>query len=196
MELVRQASAAVQRATWPRERTRASYCRRSPRQVLREGELLFTAPCAELSSLTALGLLEAGLAPTLVLTAIQRALQPVKFQCGLELELEGERWVIGFAIAASYCYRGHFVETKRRPLVLRYDAARVDPERPFLEWLLPGGFDEVASVIPGYDLATDVAQHARRGASRWRYAWSRRKAADAGRAARGGRVPGGAGRWA
>ena len=195
-ELVRQASQVVLRTTWPGARTRASYCRRSPLQVLAEGELVYTAPCAELSSLTALGLLQAGVTPTLVLTAIKRPLQGVKFQCGLECELEGERWVIGFGMAASYCYRGSFVETRRRPTVLRYDAERVDPQRPYLEWLTPGGLDDMPRAIPGYDVEADLRQHARRGASRFRYARQRRRARDPKRAEGRGRVPGGGGRWA
>ncbi|MBX3468063.1 MAG: hypothetical protein KF878_14410 [Planctomycetes bacterium] len=193
-QAVRWAAAAPLRARWPAARVRAGYCARSPRQVLAEGELSFTAPCADLSSLVAARLADEGLAATLVLAGIRRPLSHVKFQCGLEVALDGETWVVGFGVSSTYLYRGRFVETRRRPWVFRAAPARVDPDTPFLAHFEPDGRSGVARRVPGYDLERDLAWHARRqGWLRW--ALARRRAAAEGRAARRGRLPEAGGRW-
>ncbi|MEZ6187302.1 MAG: hypothetical protein R3F62_20110 [Planctomycetota bacterium] len=196
IELVRLVSELPRRERWTRERTWREFGRRSPNEVLRAGEVPYIGPCPELSSLAALALQHNGLEPTLILTGIQRSLQAMKFQTGLEVDLDGERWVIGFAISSSYCYAGRFVETPRRPQVLRQDASRMDPDTPFLAWFDPAGVDALERLLSGYALRPHFAHLASHGASRLRYAWHRRKALDPRRAEGGGRVPGGGGRWA
>src|SRR5688572_6106635 len=54
--LVRWAANGPRRARWSPEQVRAGYCARGPLRILEEGELPFTAPCADLSSLVAVGL--------------------------------------------------------------------------------------------------------------------------------------------
>jgi hypothetical protein len=183
------------RKVWSAPRVRADYCRRSPARLLDDGDLSFTAPCADLSGVCALALARAGLRPTLVLTGIQRPLQGVKFQSGLELELEGRTWVVGFAIATTYLYRGTFVETPRRPIVHRLRPEELDPERAFLDYFEPDGLDGLARRVPGYDLERDLRYHARKN-NRLGFALSRRKASSPGRHTRRGRLPGAGGRWA
>lgn len=191
-ELVRWAANAPLRGRWPDERVAAGYCARSPAEILAEGTLPWTAPCADLTSLVALGLVAAGLEPCLVLTGIRRPLQSVKFQCGIELELEGRTHVIGFGVSNTWLYPGSFVETKRRPWVLRRRLPEHDPSRAFLTWFEAEGRAGLAARIPGYDLARDLALHQRQGASLVRYRLARWKAS---RAARPGRVAGAGGRW-
>ena len=172
-----------------------TYCTRSPREVLAEGELGFTTPCHDLSAITAIGLERVGLRPTLVLGAIKRPLSPWKFQCGLELELESATWVIGFGESSTYFYRGHFTETRRRPVVIRRrPEGDLDPEQSFLSWLTPGGRGGLAALIPAYGLRVDLLSHAWRQ-TRLHYARARRRARDEARAARLGRLDGAGGRW-
>ncbi len=192
---VRWAAGAPLRVRWAAARVRAGYCARSPDQVLAEGELPFTAPCADLSSLVALRLDQAGLRPTLVLGGIRRPLAHVKFQCGLEVDLEGATWVVGFGVSSTYLYVGRFVETPRRPWVFRARPARIDPGAPFLSYFEDDGRAGLARRVPGYDLETDLAWHA--GRQGWlRYALARRRARGEARARRAGRLPDASGRWA
>lgn len=193
--LVQWVANGPRRARWTPDRLQAGYCARAPLAVLAEGELPFTAPCADLSSLVAVGLDRAGLRPTLVLGGIARPLSHVKFQCGLEVEVEGVTWVVGFGVSSTYLYPGRFVETRRRPWVFRTRPASIDPATPFLAWFEAGGRDGLTGRIPGYDLAVDLRWHAaRQGALRF---WlARRKARAEDRAARADRVAGAPGRWA
>lgn len=192
-QVVRWAAEAPLRARWSREQVRAGYCARSPRQVLESGEVSFTAPCADLSSLVAVALDELGLRPTLVLGGIRRPLSHVKFQCGLEVEVEGTTWVVGFGVSSTYLYPGRFVETKRRPLVLRATPAAIDADAPFLAHFDEAGRAGVARRVPGYDLERDLAWHARRQG--WlRYTLARRRAQSEARGRRPDRVEV-TGRW-
>jgi len=194
--LVRWAAALPLRVRADAAGVRAGYCSRSPSRIAAEGTLIYTAPCADLSSLVAVGLEASGLRPTLVLTGIARPLQPVKFQSGLEVDLDGATWVVGFGIAATYLYAGRFVETPRRPLVFRArPEGRLDPDVPFLEHFEPDGRAGVARRVAGYDLERDLRDHARRQ-GRLRFAWTRRKARSAARARRPGRLADAGGRWA
>ena len=192
--MVRWAARRVRRVRWSGSELRARYCRRGPAEVIASGELHFTAPCADLSALVACGLQEGGARPTLVLGGITRAWRPVKFQCGLEVEVGGEVWVVGFAIAATYCYVGRFEPTRRRPYVHRVQPQEVDPERPFLAYFEAGGVDEVERRVPGYDWERDMRDHVRRS-GRWAYGRQRRLAGDPRRAEGRGRLEGGAGVW-
>jgi hypothetical protein len=191
--IVTWAAEAPLRVRWSAAEVRAHYCARSPRQVLEAAELGFTSPCADLSSLVAVALAELGLRPTLVLGGIRRPLSHVKFQCGLEVELGDARWVVGFGVSSTYLYPGAFVETRRRPIVLRARPARIDPDVPFLAHFGDRGREDVARSVSGYDLERDLAWHAARQG--WlRYRWARRRASSAARAHRADRilVPG---RW-
>jgi hypothetical protein len=189
--IVRQVAGA-RRARWDVARLEAGYCARAPRDV--QGEVPFTAPCADLSGVTACALSAAGLRPTLVLGGIARALRPVKFQCGLEVDQGGQTWVVGFGVSTTYLYPGRFVETRRRPWVFRVAPDRLDDAVPFLAWFEEGGRTNLARRIPGYDLARDVAWHAaRHGALRWW--WARRQALGRADGARPERLADAAGRW-
>jgi hypothetical protein len=193
--LVRWAANAPLRVRWSPDRVRAGYCARAPRALLEDGELCFTAPCADLSSLVAVALADLGLRPALVLAGIRRPLSHVKFQCGLEVDLAGERWVVGFGVSSTYLYRGRFEETRRRPWVFRAQPARVDDATPFLAHFEAEGRAGVARRVPGYDLERDLAWHAARQG--WlRHALARRRAASEARARTDGRLDAAAGRWA
>src|SRR2546423_298135 len=72
--------ARVERRRFPAEDVRAGYCARTPREVLAQAAVPFTAPCADLGGVAALLLARAGIPVTLVLGGISRALRPVKFQ--------------------------------------------------------------------------------------------------------------------
>lgn len=189
--IVRQAAGA-RRARWDAARLEAGYCARAPRDV--RGEVPFTAPCADLSGVAACALSAAGLRPTLVLGGIARALRPIKFQCGLEVGVGGQTWVVGFGVSTTYLYPGRFVETRRRPWVFRVTPERLDDAVPFLAWFEEGGRAGLFRRIPGYDLARDIAWHAaRQGALRWW--WARRQALGREDGARADRLAEAAGRW-
>lgn len=194
-EAVRWAAAAPLRVRWSSERVREAYCARGPARVVADGDVSFTAPCADLSSLVAWRLSQAGLRPTLVLAGIRRPLAHVKFQCGLEVEADGATWVVGFGVSSTYLYVGRFVETRRRPWVFRARPATIEPDVPFLAYFEEDGRAGVARRVPGYDLEVDLAWHAARQ-GRLRFLLARRRAHGEARARRAGRLPGAPGRWA
>lgn len=194
--LVRWASQAPLRGRWAPELLEREFCARSPAQVRADGTLDWTAPCHDLTSLIGPALLQAGLRPTLVLAGIRRPLQQVKFQCGLEVALPaGPSLVIGFGISCAWLYPGSFVETRRRPWVLRQPLRAWPDDRPLLSWFQPGGRAELGRCFPGYDPPRHVREHVRWSGSYLRWRWARGKARDPGYAARPGRVAGGGGTW-
>lgn len=193
--VVRAAAHEPVRGRWSRARLERDFCARSPRRVAADADLAFTAPCADLSALTAWRLAAAGFAPVPVLCGIRRPLQGTKLQCGLEVEDPGRTWVIGFGVSSVYLYAGRFLPTPRRPWVLRGAPGDVDPDRPFLAWFTPEGRAGVHHLLPGYDLAADVRHHARRNHALGLW-WARRRALDPRRAAHRGCLPDAPGRWA
>ncbi|MBI3726299.1 hypothetical protein HY251_20430 [bacterium] len=161
------------------ETFRGGYGARSPATVIAERYVHFTAPCADLSGVAALLLARAGIETTLVLGGISRAFRPVKFQCGLELELPGENgsltWVVGFGISRSFFYAGRFEPTVRRPWVFRRRPERLDLGSPFLSHFCEGGREELSRVVPGYDLERDLRDHVARS-GRFSFLLARRRA--------------------
>ena len=193
-ELVRWTTNLLLRTCWTGARLRQDFCTRSPRDLLERPEIAFTAPCVDLSGLVAALLAESGLRPTLVLAGIRRPLQTIKFQAGVEVVLEGARWVIGFGVSSTYFYEGRFVETARRPLVLRVRPERLDWDTPLLCWFEPGGRATIDRRIEGYRLEDDLRLHTRKN-HRLGHWLARRTATRAKRAQRAGRLPDAPGRW-
>lgn len=195
--LVRWAANAPLRGHWAAERQRAEFCARTPAQIRADGTLDWTAPCHDLVSLLAPALIQAGLAPTLVLGGIRRPLQPVKFQCGLELVLPGTGTVVvGFGVSCAWLYPGRFEATRRRPWVERTAPLEAwDEQRPLLTWFEPEGRAALARRFAGYDPPRHLQQHLSWSRSLLRWWLARRKARDAAYATRPGRVPGAGGRW-
>ncbi|HZV00136.1 MAG TPA: hypothetical protein VFF73_25690 [Planctomycetota bacterium] len=154
--------ARVARRRYPVEDLRAGYCSRTPREVLAQASVPFTAPCADMSQLAALLLAEQGFDVTLVLGGIKRTFQPVKFQCGLEVELDGASWVVGFNVGRSVLYQGRFQPTPRRPYVFRTRPEALSLDRSFLTYFVPEGREGLRALIPPYDLERDLRDHVRR----------------------------------
>jgi hypothetical protein len=152
----------VARRRFPKEDVRAGYCARSAREVIAQACVPFTAPCADLSAVSALLLSDQGFDATLVLCGIKRAFRPVKFQCGLEVDADGKTWVVGFGIGRSVLYEGRFQPTPRRPWIFRRRPEELSLERSFLSYFDPGGREGLANVVPGYDLERDLRDHVRR----------------------------------
>jgi hypothetical protein len=155
----------VARRRFKTEDLLAGYCARSPREVVAQACVPFTAPCADLSGVAALLLARCKIPTTLVLAGIARPFRPVKFQCGLELDLDGGTWVAGFGIARAVLYRGHFRPTPRRPWVFRRRPPALDLDRPFLAYFHDDARDGLSSLVPGYDLARDLRDHVRRSSA-------------------------------
>src|SRR5207237_297696 len=97
-----------------------------------------------------------------VLGGIRRAFRPVKFQCGLELEIAGATWVVGFGVGRSVLYEGRFQPTSRRPWVFRRRPAELSLDRRFLSYFDDAGREGLARVVPGYDLERALRDHVRR----------------------------------
>jgi hypothetical protein len=157
--------ARVARRRFAPEDVRAGYCSRTPREVLAQAAVPFTAPCADLSGVAALLLARAGVPTTLVLGGIARALRPIKFQSGLELDLEGATWVVGFGIARNAFYEGRFEPTPRRPWVFRRRPSELTLDRPFLSYFDDASREGVCRLVPGYDLERDLRDHVRRSSA-------------------------------
>jgi hypothetical protein len=167
--------ARVTRRRFSPEDIRAGYCSRSPREVIAQASVPFTAPCADLSGVAAHLLAWRGIPVTLVLGGIARLFRPVKFQSGLELDIAGETWVAGFGVARAVLYKGRFEPTRRRPWLFRRRPVTLDLDRPFLGYFDEAAREGLGRVVPGYDLERDLRDHvARSGALAFRLA--RRKA--------------------
>jgi hypothetical protein len=143
--------------------------------VIAQAAVPFTAPCADLGGVAALLCARAGIPVTLVLAGISRPLRPVKFQTGLELDLGGETWVAGFAIARTSFYRGRYEPTVRRPWVFRRRPEELTLDRPLLSYFDENAREGVANLVPGYDLERDLRDHVRRS-GRLSYLLARRRA--------------------
>ncbi len=152
----------VARRRFPAEDVRAGYCARTPREVIAQACVPFTAPCADLSAVSALLLADQGFDATLVLCGIKRSFRPVKFQCGLEVDVASSTWVVGFGIGRSVLYEGRFQPTRRRPWIFRRRPDALSLDRSFLSHFDPEGREGLANVVPGYDLERDLRDHVRR----------------------------------
>jgi hypothetical protein len=173
--LVRWLVERVARARYVPHDVRRDYCARSTAAVLREARVPFTAPCADLSGASAALLARAGISFTLVLTGIARPLRPVRFQCGLEVELDGRTFVLGFGMAGTSLYEGRFEPVPSRPWIYRRRPTELALGASFLQAFEPDGRDGVERLVPGYSLERDLASHVRRSGRLW-YAIARRKA--------------------
>jgi len=172
---------------------RANFCNRSGAQVLRDGAIHFGTPCCDLSSAAGLLLREAGFAPVPVVCRIKRFFQPVKFQCGLELTLDGAPFHLGFSVTTNRLAPGRYVPERSRTDVLR---ARSDAAPPDAAHLAYFGIREPADIdtlIRGHHLEKHLKSYDVT-ASPSAYAKARAKAFA--KAAEGGIGLLGPGRWA
>jgi hypothetical protein len=152
----------VARRRFSREDLRAGYSSRSPREVIAQACVPFTAPCADLASVAALLAAAQGFELTLVLGGVKRAFRPTKFQAGLEVDVGSSTWVVGFGEGRSVLYEGRFQPTPRRTLVFRRRPPELDLDRTFIGYFEPMGLEGLGRLIPGYDLERDVRDHIRR----------------------------------
>jgi len=166
---------ATERCRWTAPELSRWYCRRGPADILVSGSVGFTAPCADLGILVANALCRGGHLTTLVLCAVRRPLQHVKFQSSLELSFAGKQFVIGFSETAVRVWEGGIAASRYRTDFMRQDLREAGPDRSFLEYFHPAGIDGLEALIPGYDLGRDLRWHSRR--NNWlRFAWTRSRA--------------------
>jgi hypothetical protein len=155
--IVAAVASGIERRLYAFEDVAARFCNRSAAEILAQGHVHYATPCADLSTAAGLRLREAGFRPVPVLCRIRRLFQPVKFQCGLELELDGAPWYVGFSVTTSRLARGRFAPGRSRTHVLRaaWDAA--PPGAPHLAFF---GLDSPAGV-DGLFRGHDLARHLR-----------------------------------
>jgi hypothetical protein len=191
--VVSEVLARVERRWWPRERVREAFCRRDAREVLVEGAIHFGTPCCDLSSAAGLALREAGFLPVPVLCRIHRWFQPVKFQCGLELTLDGAPFHLGFSVTTNRLAPGRFVPVRSRTDVLRADPRAAAPGAPHLRFFGVERIEDLDRAIRGHRLPKHLASYDATASAR-AFAAARAKAVE--KAAAGGIGLLGAGAWA
>ena len=157
----------LERQCWDWPRLRTQFVHRTPREIMQSRAIHYAAPCVDLSTCLAEILKACGYRPTVVLTRIKRAFQAVKFQMGLEVNVDGVNYCLGFTITSWTLIVGRFVVRRSRSHVFRRVLPRDDTiDRRYLSLFGIGGLGEVATVIPGYDPVRDLAWFRRTIAAR------------------------------
>lgn len=168
---------AIERRLYSYEDVRGRFCRRSAAEMLSERHVHYATPCHDLATVAGYLLREEGFRPVPVLCRIERFLQPTKFQCGLELSIEGEPWYIGFSVTTSRFARGRFVPERSRREVLRaaWDAA--PPGAPHLAFFGARSPADVDAIFPGHDLERHLRSY-RRTTTKRAFERARRRAIE------------------
>lgn len=140
---------AVARRVYTYRELCGRFCKRSAREVLEEGHIHFAAPCHDLASVAGVLLREAGIRAVPVLVGVHRLLQPIKFQCGLELEGAEGPLYIGFSVTTTRLAPGRFAFTQSRRELVRASAgaAKGGPLLACFGLESPG---ELGRLVPGY----------------------------------------------
>lgn len=176
-EIVAHAATTIERRLYAFEDVCARFCCRTGAEVAADGHIHYATPCHDLATLAGEMLRGAGFQPVPVLCRIHRVFQPVKFQCGLELELAGEAWYVGFSVTTSRVARGRFAPGRSRTAVLRaaWDAAPAGaPHLSFFGVESPAGVDRL---FAGHDLAKHLRSY-RAGATLRAFERARRRALE------------------
>lgn len=148
----------LERQLWDWPRLQAQFVQRSPREIMSSGGIHYAAPCVDLSTCLAELLKACGYRPTIVLTRIKRPLQAVKFQMGVELDVDGISYCLGFTITCWKLIIGRFVVARSRTHVLRCPLPLDDTlDRRYLSLFGIDSLAEVGRVIPGYNPTRDLA---------------------------------------
>jgi hypothetical protein len=188
--------ARVERRCYTEVNVRRTFCRRTAEEILRDGHIHYGTPCHDLTTVAAAALREAGYRPVPVLCRIKRLLQPVKFQCGLEVEDGADSYYVGFSVTTNRVARGRFVAARSRTDVLRADPAAAGAGAPLLAFFGIGSPAEVDRAIRGHDLERHLRSYrktTRPGAYKSARARALRKSASSGAPEEGLIGPG---RWA
>ena len=164
---------ATYRILWSPERLTAEYCQRSLQCIEADGEINFSSPCADMGFLCAHSLDQIGLKAVLVLAFVERPWRPIKFQCNVEVMIDGLNYVIGFSESAIHVFQGEVVPTRHRWAIFRQELHRENAqETSFLEHFHEDGLHGLKNLYPDYDWEADVRWHQRRN-RRWRFHWTR-----------------------
>lgn len=179
--ILREAAEALERRLYRFEEITARFCTRSAAELLAEGHLHYATPCHDLCTLALARLRARGFEVVPVLCRIARWFQPVKFQCGLELVLGGERWYAGFSVTTNRLARGRFVPTRYRTHVVRARPEAAPAGAPLLAYFGLEGPAALDQLFAGHRLARHLQSY-RHTTSRWRFARAHQRAlAKAGR---------------
>jgi hypothetical protein len=174
--ILEQVNGMTFRARWCSDRIKSCYCQRALKKVQEQQSINFTSPCADLSALCASLARGQGLDSCFVLSFIERPLQHVKFQCNLEIQVEGLNYVLGFSETALHIFQGEIVEAPHRHVILRQ---KFDPENPsktsFLHHFHEDGLSGLPKLFAKYKPDVDIRWHQQRN-SRWRFLWTRLRA--------------------
>ncbi len=175
--ILEEVAATLERRLYRFPEVRERFCCRSAARLLEEPHVHYATPCHDLATLAAFRLREAGFRPVPVLCRIERFFQPVKFQCGLELNLDGEPWTVGFSVTTNRFARGRFVPERSRTHVLRaaWDAA--PPEAPHLAFFGLRSPADVDALFEGHRLERHLRWY-RRTISRRAFERARRRALE------------------
>lgn len=157
-EAVRTASESVERHAYTPAAMEQTFCNRNAQELLAGGHIHYGTPCADLCTLAQFFLIREGLRPTAVLCEIARWLQPVKFQCGLELTLDTKPYYVGFSVTTNRLAPGVFASHSRRPRIVR-TTKLAPPGAPFLANFNLASPAQVSEIFPRHNLSRHLASY-------------------------------------
>ncbi|MFC1707561.1 hypothetical protein ACFL59_12230 [Planctomycetota bacterium] len=136
-----------------------AFCRRSAWDLLRDPHIHFATPCHDLATVALGLLLEAGATVTPVLARIKRPLQPVKFQCGLELVAGQSPYYAGFSITTNRVAPGRMVAEGARTEVHRANHGAAPRGAPFLAFFGLSSPHELDGFLRGHRLSRHLRSY-------------------------------------
>ncbi len=160
---------AIERRVYRFEEIVARFCNRNAAQIVSEGHIHFGTPCHDLCTLAMARLRVCGFSPVAVLCRIARPWRPVKFQCGLELTLDGRAVYLGFGVSSNRMAPGRFVPTRRRTHVWRAPAQAAELGAPLLAHFGIADLEQLERLVAGHRLELHLRS----------YRWSARVRAHA-----------------
>jgi hypothetical protein len=174
---VERALERVERRCYAEPDVRRRFCCRSAEEVLADGHIHYATPCHDLSTVAAAALRAEGLRPVPVLCRIRRFFQPIKFQCGLELEVDGAPHYLGFSVTTNRLAPGRFVVARSRTHVFRAAPDAAPAGAPFLASFGIAAPADVDRAIAGHDLERHLRSYRATTAPR-AFARARRRALE------------------
>ncbi|RME71976.1 MAG: hypothetical protein D6776_09495 [Planctomycetota bacterium] len=173
--IVRAAAESLERRCYRFEQVCAHFCNRDAHTLQRAGHIHYGTPCHDLATLALFELARAGHEPVAVLCRVARWLQPVKYQCGIELWIAGAAYHVGFGVTSTRFAPGRFVPAGHRSHVLRAPYPRSLWGAPLLRCFGLCSPEQVDRAIAGHHHRRHLRSY--RGSTRpWRWRRAERRA--------------------